>query len=77
MSENVAVFVYTASQYGFGIVHDYGQLWKQRGCLTSNGTPIKNWQYVADLLKKVKLLIGEEEMVFQTTSFQKLKLPNE
>ena len=51
ISENLAVTILSDSQYGFVIVHDYEQLWKHRGFLTSNDSPIKNEDYVADLLK--------------------------
>ncbi|KAJ1191795.1 hypothetical protein NDU88_001110 [Pleurodeles waltl] len=32
-AENLRVTIYTDSRYGFGIVHDFGQLWSQRGIL--------------------------------------------
>ena len=34
------VTIYMDSQYGFGVVHDFGQLSSQKGFMTSSGTPI-------------------------------------
>lgn len=34
--------IYTDSHHAFGIAHDFGMLWKQRGFLTSSGQKIKN-----------------------------------
>ncbi|XP_068109716.1 protein NYNRIN-like [Hyperolius riggenbachi] len=41
--------VYLDSRYGYGICHDFGQLWRMRGFLTTNGKPIKH----AELIKRV------------------------
>ena len=30
-------------RYAFGIVHDFGTLWRQHGFLTSSATPVKIW----------------------------------
>ena len=40
LSANIAVNIYTDSNYAFGVVHDKGAIWKMRGFLTSAGTPI-------------------------------------
>ena len=53
ISENLKVPIYTDSQYSFGIVHNYRQIWQQRGFLTYSGTPIKNVSFVADLLEPI------------------------
>uniref|UniRef100_K7EYH5 RNase H type-1 domain-containing protein n=1 Tax=Pelodiscus sinensis TaxID=13735 RepID=K7EYH5_PELSI len=47
--------IYTDSQYTFGVVHDFGMLWKQRGFLTSPSHSRKNGPYVAALLDAVLL----------------------
>lgn len=41
-SGNLNVTIYINSQYGFGVVHDFGQLWPQRGFITSSGASIKS-----------------------------------
>ncbi|XP_040203611.1 uncharacterized protein LOC120935625 [Rana temporaria] len=41
--------VYTDSRYAYGICHDFGQIWKLRGFLTTCGKPIKH----GELIKKV------------------------
>uniref|UniRef100_UPI00398F6B54 uncharacterized protein n=1 Tax=Pristiophorus japonicus TaxID=55135 RepID=UPI00398F6B54 len=50
LGEDLRVNIYTDSRYAFGVVHDFGQLWKNRGFLTSTGTPISNQVLVSDLL---------------------------
>ncbi|KAJ1201404.1 hypothetical protein NDU88_005214 [Pleurodeles waltl] len=49
------VTIYTDSRYGFGIVHDFGQLWSQRGFLTSSGSPVKNGERIKELLHAIQL----------------------
>ncbi|KAJ1180371.1 hypothetical protein NDU88_005592 [Pleurodeles waltl] len=52
---NLKVTIYTDSRYGFGIVHDFGQLWSQRGFMTSSGSPVKNGEQIRDLLHAIQL----------------------
>ena len=52
---NLKVTIYTDSQYGFGVAHDSGQLWSQRGFMTSAGTPINNGEIIHALLKAIQL----------------------
>ncbi|KAL2102074.1 hypothetical protein ACEWY4_003835 [Coilia grayii] len=47
--------IYTDSRYAFGIAHDFGLLWRQRGFMTAKGTPIKNGELVAELLDAMQL----------------------
>ncbi|KAJ1172115.1 hypothetical protein NDU88_003966 [Pleurodeles waltl] len=54
-AENLRVTIYTDSRYGFGIVHDFGQLWSQRGFMTSSGSPMKNVEQIKDLLHAIQL----------------------
>ncbi|CAM4720139.1 unnamed protein product [Caretta caretta] len=37
LAKDKSVTIYTDSRYAFGVVHDYGQLWKHCGFLTSGG----------------------------------------
>eukprot|EP00066_Takifugu_rubripes_P015042 XP_011604308.1 PREDICTED: protein NYNRIN isoform X1 [Takifugu rubripes] len=50
-----SVTIYTDSRYAFGVVHDFGALWKHRGFLKSDGSPILNHQLVAALLEAILL----------------------
>ncbi|KAJ1125189.1 hypothetical protein NDU88_003624 [Pleurodeles waltl] len=52
---NLRVTIYTDSRYGFGIVYDFGQLWSQRGFMTSSGSPVKNGEQIKDLLHAIQL----------------------
>ncbi|KAJ1205525.1 hypothetical protein NDU88_000958 [Pleurodeles waltl] len=55
LSALMKVTIYTDSQYGFGIVHDFGQLWSQRGFLTSSGSPVKNGERIRELLHTIQM----------------------
>lgn len=44
IAEGQIVHIYSDSQCGFRIVHDFGMLWKERGFLTLTETLIKNIQ---------------------------------
>ncbi|XP_024234276.1 uncharacterized protein LOC112217899 isoform X2 [Oncorhynchus tshawytscha] len=37
LAKGQSATIYTDSRYAFGVVHDFGTLWKQRGFLTSSG----------------------------------------
>ncbi|XP_029293048.1 uncharacterized protein LOC115011911 isoform X2 [Cottoperca gobio] len=50
-----AVNIYTDSLYAFGVVHDFGALWKHRKFLKSDGKPILNSKLVAVLLENILL----------------------
>ncbi|KAJ1202107.1 hypothetical protein NDU88_005909 [Pleurodeles waltl] len=52
---NLRVTIYTDSRYGFRIVPDFGQLWSQRGFMTSSGSPVKNGEQIKDLLHAIQL----------------------
>lgn len=43
------------SRYAFCIAHDCDQLWKYRGLLTAQGTPIKNGPFVEVLFPQMQL----------------------
>ncbi|KAJ1157649.1 hypothetical protein NDU88_010353 [Pleurodeles waltl] len=55
LSALMKVTIHTDSQYGFGIVHDFGQLWSQRGFVTSSGSPVKNGERIRELLHAIQL----------------------
>ncbi|KAG1933997.1 hypothetical protein F2P79_020134 [Pimephales promelas] len=49
------VTIYTDSRYAFGVVHDFGALWKHRKFLKADGKPILNHQLVSELLDALLL----------------------
>uniref|UniRef100_A0A8C5MNZ5 Uncharacterized protein n=1 Tax=Leptobrachium leishanense TaxID=445787 RepID=A0A8C5MNZ5_9ANUR len=49
------VTIYTDSRYAFGVVHDFGQIWKQRGFVTVDGKGISHADLVKDLLSAIML----------------------
>ncbi|XP_030010479.1 uncharacterized protein LOC115433294 [Sphaeramia orbicularis] len=55
LAEGCSVTIYTDSRYAFGVVHDFGALWKHRKFLKSDGKPILNASLVANLLDAVLL----------------------
>uniref|UniRef100_A0A8P4FYC4 ribonuclease H n=1 Tax=Dicentrarchus labrax TaxID=13489 RepID=A0A8P4FYC4_DICLA len=54
-AEGKIVNIYTDSRYAFGVVHDFGALWRHRGFLTSSGKPVANHHLVSDLLGAIML----------------------
>uniref|UniRef100_A0A452HHZ0 RNase H type-1 domain-containing protein n=1 Tax=Gopherus agassizii TaxID=38772 RepID=A0A452HHZ0_9SAUR len=48
-AEGHAINIYTDSRYTFGVVHDYLNLWVNRGFLTSTGSAIQNGGIVQKL----------------------------
>ncbi|CAM4646510.1 unnamed protein product [Caretta caretta] len=54
LSSGRTVTIYTDSKYAFGVCHATGQLWKQRGFLTSSGTKIANGPLISALLEAIQ-----------------------
>ncbi|MGL5597420.1 MAG: RNase H family protein [Aeromonas sp.] len=50
-----SVTVFTNSRYAFGVVHDFGALWRHRQFLRADGKPILNGDLVSDLLEAILL----------------------
>ncbi|XP_060786601.1 uncharacterized protein LOC132892291 [Neoarius graeffei] len=50
-----SVNIFTDSRYAFGVVHDFGTIWKHRNFLTSTGSPIAHHKLVSELLDAVLL----------------------
>ncbi|KAJ1216051.1 hypothetical protein NDU88_003657, partial [Pleurodeles waltl] len=40
--------------YGFSIVHDFAQIWSERGFLTSSCSPVRNGEKINELFKSVQ-----------------------
>uniref|UniRef100_A0A8P4FYZ8 Gag-Pol polyprotein n=1 Tax=Dicentrarchus labrax TaxID=13489 RepID=A0A8P4FYZ8_DICLA len=55
LASNKTVTIYTDSRYAFGVVHDFGTLWKHRQFLKSDGKPILHHDKVAALLDAILL----------------------
>ncbi|XP_063300505.1 uncharacterized protein LOC134590927 [Pelobates fuscus] len=55
MASGKTANIYTDSRYAFGIVHDFGPIWRACDFLTSAGTPIKNSEAVSALMDAIVL----------------------
>lgn len=55
LASNKTVTIYTDSRYAFGVVHDFGTLWKHRQFLKSDGKPTLHHDKVAALLDVILL----------------------
>ncbi|XP_071337791.1 protein NYNRIN-like [Trachinotus anak] len=55
MAKGKSVNIYTDSRYAWSVVHDFGQIWKNRDFLTSTGRPIAHHVLVAALLDAILL----------------------
>ncbi|KAJ8375515.1 hypothetical protein SKAU_G00060950, partial [Synaphobranchus kaupii] len=58
LAKGKVVNIHTDSRYAFGVVHDFGTLWKHRGFLTSAGKAIQNGSLVESLLDAILLPKG-------------------
>ena len=54
-AEGKTANIYTDSRYAFGVTHDFGKIWKNRGFMTSLGAPVKNGPEVMALLNALQL----------------------
>ncbi|CAM5074660.1 unnamed protein product [Natator depressus] len=55
LSKGKQVNIFTDSKYAFGVLHAHAGLWKQRGMLTAQGSPVKYGPQVLRLLEAVQL----------------------
>ncbi|XP_034089816.1 uncharacterized protein LOC117557974 [Gymnodraco acuticeps] len=55
LAKGKTVTIYTDSRYAFGVVHDFGAIWKCRQFLKSDGKPVLNHVLVAGLLDAILL----------------------
>ncbi|XP_058510228.1 protein NYNRIN-like [Solea solea] len=55
LAKGRSVNIYTDSRYAFGVVHDFGALWKHRGFLKYDGKPVLHHTLIADLLDAILL----------------------
>ncbi|NXT80705.1 POL2 protein, partial [Zapornia atra] len=55
LSKGKRVNIWTDSKYAFGVVHAHGAIWKQRGLLSAQGSPIKYGDVIKQLLESVQL----------------------
>ncbi|CAM4670079.1 unnamed protein product [Lepidochelys olivacea] len=55
LSKGKRVNIFTDSKYAFGVLHAHAGLWKQRGMLTAQGSPVKHRPQILWLLEAVQL----------------------
>ncbi|CAM4641067.1 unnamed protein product, partial [Lepidochelys kempii] len=55
LSKGKRVNIFTDSKYAFGVLHAYVGLWKQRGMLTAQGSPVKYGPQILRLIEAVQL----------------------
>ena len=55
LAEGKTVTIYADSRYAFGVVHDFGALWKHRKFLKSDGKPILHHDKISALLEAILL----------------------
>ncbi|KAK4806820.1 hypothetical protein QYF61_005616 [Mycteria americana] len=48
------VNIWTDSKYAFGVVHTHGAIWKERGLLSAQGSPIKYKEEILQLLQDIQ-----------------------
>nr|XP_054112228.1 uncharacterized protein LOC128932154 [Callithrix jacchus]XP_054112229.1 uncharacterized protein LOC128932154 [Callithrix jacchus] len=49
------VNIYTDSKYAFLMAHSHCMIWKERGFLTTKGTPVVNGKLIADFISAIQL----------------------
>ncbi|KAK4807131.1 hypothetical protein QYF61_018472 [Mycteria americana] len=54
VAEGKKVNIWTDSKYAFGIVHAHGSIWKERGLLSAQGSPIKYKEEILQLLQDIQ-----------------------
>ncbi|CAM5114510.1 unnamed protein product [Eretmochelys imbricata] len=55
LSKGKRVNIFTNSKYAFGVLLAHAGLWKQRGMLTAQGSPVKYGPQILQLLKAIQL----------------------
>lgn len=55
LAEGKTANIYTDSRYAFGVVHDFGALWRLRNFMTAAGTPIAHSSHIKGLLSAIQL----------------------
>jgi hypothetical protein len=69
LSKEQRVNIYTDSKYAFLILHAHAAIWKERGMLTTTGSPIKHARDILALLDAV--LLPKEVSVIHCRGHQK------
>jgi ribonuclease HI len=69
LSKEQRVNIYTDSKYTFLILHAHAAIWKERGMLTTTGSPIKHARVILALLNAV--LLPKEVSVTHCKGHQK------
>lgn len=74
LAEGKTVNIYTVSHYAFGVVHDFGALWKHGDFLTSSGKPIAHHKLVSGLLDAILLPLSMSHTPTTLTQFLQERL---
>ncbi|XP_076973582.1 ribonuclease H-like [Tamandua tetradactyla] len=53
LAENKSVNIYTDSKYAFLVAHCHSAIWKERGFLTTKGSPVINAKLIQHLLQEL------------------------
>lgn len=72
LAKGKTVNIYTDSTYAFGLVYDFGMLWKQCSFLTANEDKIENGSYAQKLFDAI---IWEAFATFKIPGHSKLDPP--
>ena len=67
--------IYTDSKHAFLVAHTHSLLWKERGFLTTKGTPIVNGPLIAKLLEALQLPVEVAIIHCQGTSPPRTQWP--
>lgn len=59
LSDGKRVNIYTNCKYTFGVLHAHGAIWKERGLLNSQGTPVK---YGTEIMKLLQAVLKPKEV---------------
>uniref|UniRef100_A0AAQ4QZA3 Uncharacterized protein n=1 Tax=Gasterosteus aculeatus aculeatus TaxID=481459 RepID=A0AAQ4QZA3_GASAC len=55
LAKDKTATIHTDSRYAFGVVHDFGALWRHRNFLKSDGKPVLHHTLIAELLDAILL----------------------
>uniref|UniRef100_A0AAQ4P2X0 ribonuclease H n=1 Tax=Gasterosteus aculeatus aculeatus TaxID=481459 RepID=A0AAQ4P2X0_GASAC len=55
LAKDKTTTIHTDSRYAFGVVHDFGALWRHRNFLKSDGKPVLHHTLIAELLDAILL----------------------
>ncbi|GAB0178028.1 protein NYNRIN-like [Grus japonensis] len=72
VAEGKRVNIWTDSKYAFGVIHAHEAIWKERGLLSAQGSPIRHKEEVLQLLQDVQKLKEVAVMHCKTHQFAQM-----